>query len=331
MGLEHNIVLGTGMDCQRSIKRRDFLVGLGAFAISQILLPSVLRGAVLPQNLKPLRLGFLTDCHAMPDHNAPEWLNQTAHLMNGLNPDLIIGGGDFVDGGFHQPGKIMDQHWKLASAFLKKIHQRMEPLIGNHDFYDPLEADGTPSLNDPRARFKKQFGLEKTYRSFEFRGYRFLMLDSIKVVGGPSPYCGWIDAAQLLWLDNELKRIPQNQPIILCTHVPFKTSLNFGFGPLIAPPQGRLHVLNSDLVMQKLKDRPLALILQGHVHINEHLDLGGVPCITGGAVCGNWWKGPNMGTSPGLGIVEIIPSLMTSGAVPSAGWSYSNTPAPLMG
>ena len=316
------------MDRNSPITRRNFLVGLGAFATSRILLPSLLRGATLPGDLKPLRLGFLTDCHAMPYHDAPEWLTQTANLINRLKPELIIGGGDFVDGGFHLPGKVMDQRWKLASTFLRKITTKMEPIIGNHDFYEPLQSDGTPSANDPRRQFKKQFGLEKTYRSFEFRGYRFLMLDSVKVVGGPSPYCGWIDAGQLLWLDNELKRIPQNQPIILCTHIPFKTSLSLGFGSLIAPPQGRLHVLNSDLVMQKLKDRPLALILQGHVHINESLELGGVPCITGGAVCGNWWKGPNMGTYPGLGIIELIPAASTAGGVPAVEWNYSNTPAP---
>lgn len=288
-----------------------------------------MRGATLPSDLKPLRLGFLTDCHAELEHNAPAWLEQTAQLINSLKPDLIIGGGDFVDGGFHQPGRVMEQHWRLASTFLKKIHTRLEPVIGNHDFYEPLQHDKTPSPTDATWRFKKQFGLEKTYRSFEFQGYRFLILDSINVVGGFSPYRGWIDAAQLLWLDEELKKVPLNQPIILCTHIPFKTSMNLGFASLLSASSGRFYVLNSDLVMEKLKNRPLALILQGHVHLNEQLKLGDVPCITGGAVCGNWWKGPNMGTYPGLGMIDIIPNTGATVGVPSVGWNYTDTPSPL--
>ncbi len=310
------------------LTRRDFLVGMGAIFTSQILLPSVMRGATIDSQLKPLRLGFMTDCHATSERNAPAWLEQTAPLMNSLRPDLVIGGGDFVDGGFHYPGSIMEEHWKLSGSFLKKIEARVEPVIGNHDFYEPLRADGSPCGKDPRWRFKKQFSLERSYRSFEYGGYRFIILDSVNVVGGFTPYRGLIDDAQLLWLDQELKGIPPDQPIILCTHIPFKTSLNIGFGTLLASSQGRFHVLNSDLVMEKLKDRPVILILQGHVHINERIELGGIPCITGGAVCGNWWHGPNMGTYPGLGVIEILPDTGSNGRTRSTEWIYSNTPTP---
>lgn len=311
-----------------TLTRRDFVVGLGAFALTQIFLPSLLRGATLRSDLKPLRLGFLTDCHAMPDHQAPAWLDQTAQLINSLKPDLIIGGGDFVDGGFYLDGKTMDCRWKLATSFLKQVKTRLEPVIGNHDFYEPLKPDLTPSEKDPRRRFKRHFGLEKTYRSFDFHGYRFLILDSIRVVGGENPYQGWIDEAQLHWLDHELTRIPKNQPIILCTHIPFKTQADFGCGALMGRSlAGRFEVQNSNQVMRRLQGRPLVLILQGHVHMNERLELDGVPCITGGAVCGDWWKGPNRGTYPGLGMIELVPSGETGG-VSSVEWNYQNTPNP---
>ena len=308
------------------ITRRAFVGGLGAFFASQVLLPPMLRGAESAKGLKPLRLGFLTDCHTMAEENAPAWLDRTATLMNSLKPDLIIGGGDFVHGGFFSSGKVMEQRWGLAGTFLRKLTARMEPMIGNHDLYEPLLPDGSTAGNDPRWRFRKQFGLERTYRSFAFRGYRFLILDSIKVVGGPNPYRGWIDAAQLSWLDHELQHIPANQPIILCTHIPFKTSVLGFMGPVVMPAAGRVRVLNADLVMEKLRGRPVALILQGHVHINERLDWGGsIPCITGGAVCGKWWDGPNMGTNPGVGLIEINPA--TTKAKPLIGWNYLDTPA----
>ena len=311
--------------------RRDFVAGLGAFFASQVLLPRVIGGVELPAGLKPIRLGFLTDCHAMDEHDAPAWLDRTAELMNSLKTDLIIGGGDFVHGGFHSTGKEMEHRWGLADTFLKKLQTRLEPLIGNHDFYEPLQADGSPALGDPRWRWRKYFGLEHTYRSFHSSGYRFLMLDSIKVVGGKEPYQGWIDDNQLAWLDHELATIPQNEPIILCTHIPFHTFVSGSLGGLVGPSPGRVSVLNANLVMEKLRYRPVVAILQGHVHMNERLELNDIPCITGGAVCGKWWQGPNMNTYPGVGVIEIIPK----DSQPQEGvanrkvtWSYTNTPAP---
>ena len=316
------------MEHDSLMKRRDFLGGLGAFCATSLLLPATLRGTVLDTRLRPLRIGFLTDCHAMAEHDAPNALSRTAELMNSLKPDLIIGGGDFVHGGFYSSGKVMENRWIIADHFLRQLDARLEPLIGNHDLYEPLLPDGSVRGNDPKWRWKKHFAQNRTYRSFEFQGYRFLMLDSIKVVGGGSPYRGWIDASQLLWLDQELATIPANQPIILCTHIPFQTSLRDSFGPILGPSPGRVHVINSELVMKKLQDRPLALILQGHVHINERLKLAGVPCITGGAVCGKWWQGSNMGTSPGIGVIEIHPAQSTAALAGSpVDWRYLNTPA----
>jgi 3',5'-cyclic AMP phosphodiesterase CpdA len=311
--------------------RRDFVTGLGAFFASQILLPKALSGVELPSGLKPIRLGFLTDCHAMDEHDAPAWLDRTAELMNSLKPDLIIGGGDFVHGGFQSPGKEMEHRWVLADTFLKKLKTRLEPLIGNHDFYEPLLADKTPSPGDPRWRWRQYFGLEHTYRSFPWNGYRFLMLDSVKVVGGKEPYQGWIDEEQLAWLEHELATIPLNEPIILCTHIPFQTLVSGSLGGLVGPSPGRVSVLNANLVMEKLRNRPVAAILQGHVHMNERLELNGVPCITGGAVCGKWWQGPNMNTYPGVGVIEIMPidsQLQKGGTSQNVVWSYSNTPVP---
>ena len=312
------------------VTRRDFIGTAGVFLASQLFLPSSLRGITLDQHLKTLRLGFLTDCHAMAEHDAPSWLERTAEIMNSLRPDLIIGGGDFVHGGFTSTGKTMDQRWVIASSFLNRLKVRLEPLIGNHDLYEPLTADGKVSDNDPRRRWKQHFQRPLTYRSFQFHGYRFLMLDSIKVVGGENPYRGWISNAQMEWLDHELNRIPANQPIILCSHIPFKTSLRDSLGAMIKNVPGRVRVLNADSVLDKLSQRPLIAILQGHIHLNERVEYNGIPCITGGAVCGKWWEGPNMGTYPGIGLVEIIPTGGSSAkGSRDIDWSYLNTPNPV--
>ena len=57
----------SGRGARDGISRRDFVSGLGAFFLSSVLLPRTLRGVDLSPDLKPLRLGFLTDIHAMAE------------------------------------------------------------------------------------------------------------------------------------------------------------------------------------------------------------------------------------------------------------------------
>ena len=302
-----------------SLSRRAFLKGAGAFVLSQVVLPRILAGRELPQDLKPLRLGFLTDCHAMAERGAPESLNRAAELMNGLQPELLIGGGDFVHGGFGTWTGTMDSRWKIADRFLRKLDCRMEPMIGNHDFYNPVARNGGINPGNPRRRFLQQFGLKRTYRSFVFKGYKFLLLDPIRVIGGSEMYDGWVSSEQLAWLETELATTPPSQPLVVCSHIPLKSGISSFLEGALRGASSRTSVSNASEVISRLEGRPVILVLQGHVHLNERLSLGGIPCITGGAVCGKWWRGSNLGTNPGLGLIEINP-----GSSPD--WNYHDTP-----
>jgi hypothetical protein len=46
-------------------------------------------------------------------------------------------------------------------------------------------------------------------------------------------------------------------------------------------------------------------VLQGHTHVNETVVWKGVPYITSGAVCGNWWHGTHLGTPEGFTVVTV--------------------------
>ncbi len=46
-------------------------------------------------------------------------------------------------------------------------------------------------------------------------------------------------------------------------------------------------------------------VLQGHTHVNEIVSYKGTQYITSGAVCGNWWHGPRMGTPEGFTVVSL--------------------------
>ena len=49
----------------------------------------------------------------------------------------------------------------------------------------------------------------------------------------------------------------------------------------------------------------LLLVLQGHLHVDEMIRWRGTTFITGGAVCGKWWRGAWHGTREGFGTVTL--------------------------
>ena len=53
-------------------------------------------------------------------------------------------------------------------------------------------------------------------------------------------------------------------------------------------------------------------VLQGHTHVNETVIWKGVPYLTSGAVCGNWWHGTRLGTPEGFTVVTVANGKMTT-------------------
>jgi hypothetical protein len=53
-------------------------------------------------------------------------------------------------------------------------------------------------------------------------------------------------------------------------------------------------------------------VLQGHSHINEIVLWRGVPYITSGAVCGNWWHGPYLDYPEGFTVVSVTGGKVTT-------------------
>ena len=64
-------------------------------------------------------------------------------------------------------------------------------------------------------------------------------------------------------------------------------------------------VVNSREVLELFEDHNLLLVLQGHLHGEEMLRWRGTTFITGGALCGKWWRGSWHGTDAGYGLVTI--------------------------
>ncbi len=130
-----------------------------------------------------------------------------------------------------------------------------------------------------------------------------MVLDSIQIVN-PTTWQGGIDSSQFAWLQRDLESIRENMPIVVISHVPLVTGA-MSYVPPSARKDTRMFVNNADDLIALFKSKNVLAVLQGHTHINEVVTFRGIPYISCGAVCGNWWRGTRLGTPEGYTVVSL--------------------------
>ncbi len=140
-----------------------------------------------------------------------------------------------------------------------------------------------------------------------------VVLDSIGITDDRN-YEGRVDDAQLTWLAADLAALPPGRPIIVISHIPLVTAFAC-YNPRAADDRtarNKISVVNAPDILALFAGRNVLGVLQGHTHINETVLWHGVPFITGGAVCGNWWHGTHLGTPEGFTVVEVADNRLTT-------------------
>ncbi len=287
--------------------RRRFLQALSAGGALMASRPALAQTAwsIRGAERGRLRLVFYTDVHTRTEWQTPLALTMAADAINAQKADLVLGGGDLITDGFEATSQQVASRWDAYMAMHDAIQGAHHVAIGNHDLVGVLPEDGSPPAADPRRDFKERFGLSRTYRSFEALGYHFLLLDSVRVSGDKYLYHGWVSFEQREWIREELSRIPAEAPIVVVLHIPLLTA-HYGLsrGATFQARPNRV-VVNNTEVLALFADRNLVLVLQGHLHVSELLRLRGTTFITGGAVCGKWWRGPYFGTAEGFNAITL--------------------------
>jgi Icc protein len=228
--------------------------------------------------------------------------------MNGLTPRpaLAIAGGDLVFDVFETGYDRADQLFQMYSRITQGLDMPVYPVIGNHDVFGiGVNAGVAPTHPEyGKVMFAKRLGAGNTYRSFDFRGWHFVLLDSIAVTSD-SGYEGGIDDEQFSWLQKDLQSAGHKQPTVLVTHIPFFSILpTLENGPTQAVSSS-LVISNGKDVLQFCSGYNIKLILQGHLHVVEDHRYKQSQFVTSGAVCGNWWKGPRMGHLEGFAVYTV--------------------------
>jgi len=165
-----------------------------------------------PRTASPLRIGIVTDIHAVEPWMPARRVGAIVERMNGLRPDLIVLLGDYVNAlrlRFHS-ALVPVAEWTAA---LKELHAPLGvyAVLGNHDYW---------SGEIPAIR-----------RSFEKAGIHLLENAAVRVNRGQDRL--WVaglgdELAQADDLAGTLRQIGDGAPALLLSHEPyvFKTLPN---------------------------------------------------------------------------------------------------------
>jgi Icc protein len=250
-------------------------------------------------NLEPntFEFAFLTDIHIRPDMNAPKYFQMCIDMVNELNPDFVLTGGDLIFDAMRGNYNHCDSLFTLFTEMSKGFNMPLYPCIGNHDLF-AIYKESPENENHPDYKYgmyERYFG--DTYYSFNHKGWHFIVLNSLIV--NDYKYKGYFHEEQLEWLKNDLKKLHESTPIVLVSHIPLITTWQFVNG-------GSGAVKNAVEVFKLLENKNLKLILQGHIHWYEYGFINNrFHFITGGSIAGNGWKGRRHNTKEGFVYIRV--------------------------
>ena len=244
----------------------------------------------------PLTFVHLTDLHLDSGESGSGRFRKAVEEINALDPQpaFVLVTGDFtIDSGVGE----------MARNLLGDLAMPFYATTGNHDL-----LVGEP---DPKASYRELFGASRY--SFDRNGVHLIVLDATQ----PAPERpGWlnavgrVDEAQLAWLRADLAAVPPETPIIAVTHLPLLTTL---LDRMDAAPEeaASWRITDGDKVIESLLRHNVRLVLQGHLHENEHLWIDDMEIATTGAICGAGWDAPGLpaenpdGSPKGYRIVTV--------------------------
>jgi 3',5'-cyclic-AMP phosphodiesterase len=254
---------------------------------------------------------FFTDVHIEPEMDAPQGTALAMDLINASDAEFAICGGDHVfDALKAHKDRILDQYQLYAEAE-NVLRMPVWHVLGNHDVAGLETGMSSHDAIFGKALFEKIFNTP-TYYTFQYKGVHFIVLDSILVKG--RDWYPEIDLRQTAWLDRAL-HATAGAPAIVISHVPLATCMASyapGSNSKVYQP-----VSNADAILPMLERHNVIAVLQGHTHIVESVHRHGMQLLTGGAVCGNWWKGTQYGDREGVTFVTVDNGSVTSRYAPT--------------
>ena len=194
---------------------------------------------------RAFRFAFVSDTHiGSPDGKAEEDLRRTVADINSMHDiAFVVLTGDITELG-------TNEQIELAKQILDSLKVPYHIIPGNHD---------TGWSESGGLTFTKVFGSDKF--SFQYDGVNFLACAS-------GPYVrmsdGHVPRDAVNWLQSQLKKIKNDEPIIFLNHYPLDNGLD-----------------NWYEVIDLLKTKNTILALCGHGHTNRPVQAEDIPSVMG--------------------------------------------------
>ena len=189
-----------------------------------------------------LKFALMSDIHISIGTPSEKGTMQCVEDIN-ANPEIqfVMINGDIANFG-------SDDELQSAKDILDKLNVPWFIIPGNHDA--TWSESGTNS-------FARIFGYER----YEFEA------GGIKFIGTP---CGpnirmapaLVPRESMLWLEDQIEKMPQDQPLFYANHYPLDSSL-----------------LKYDSVIELLKRKNIQLVFSGHWHVDKAMDYEGLPGV----------------------------------------------------
>ncbi len=229
---------------------------------------------------------FMTDIHYQTKRGANEAFQIAIDSANQTNADFVLTGGDLVydvlRGNYKKSEELFIGYKEAVKGFNMPVYH----CIGNHELFAIYEESPEDSTHPDYKYGMFERHLGKTYYSFDHKGWHFIVLNSIDVVG--KKYIGMVHKEQLDWLRQDLAKVDKKTPIAIAMHIPLVSTYReiYPKKPITEVPNN-IWIYNRKEVLDAFKDHNLKLALQGHMHWIEDLNIQNrTRFITGGSIAG---------------------------------------------
>jgi len=287
------------------MKRRLLLKQLGGLALA----PAVSFAQIKDVTNPVLRIAHITDVHLKNELEAPGKFARCLHHIQQQTPkvDFILNGGDTVFDMNKENISTIEAQWKLWHSIIKNDNSLpVHYCLGNHDIWW-MEDDKSESLYGKKYAME-QLSLSTPYYSFNAKGWKFIILDSVHLDIDNTWYIGKLGDEQFNWLQQQLESNSNETPVCILTHIPLLTATLMVEDNIVNKWEftgGDMHTDVAKIIGLFNQHPQVKLCLSGHIHLRDKVTYNNQTYICNGAVSGAWWKGNRRETAPGYGLIDL--------------------------